>query len=136
MTRWLALMTVGLVAAQVVAQGQDQPSEAPAAQAAADSEPSGAKTAKAEGESAKQATQSSDDLPEAGAAAAAAQQKSPEELAKEKAKKEFEETVARFKKVSDEFNAEIMATIKRKRDARMRRIDIDFEQRIGEPRAA
>ena len=35
-----ALMTVGLVAAQVVAQGQDQPSEAPAAQAAADSEPS------------------------------------------------------------------------------------------------
>ena len=89
MTRWLALMTVGLVAAQVVAQGQDQPSEAPAAQAAADSEPSGAKTAKAEGESAKQATQSSDDPPEAGAAAAAAQQKSPEELAKEKAKKEI-----------------------------------------------
>ena len=125
MTRVLTLALGFFVAAQVVAQGQPDTAE-PSEEA----KPSPAKAGSKEQKSAEQP--SNDDPPEAGAAVAEAQQKTPEQLAKEKAKKEFEETVARFKKVSDEFNAEIMATIKRKRDARMRRIDIDFEQRIGE----
>ena len=117
MTRSVVLVLGLFAAAQVVAQdkpAQPKPDEAAALQV-----------------DDKAATQGADDPPEAGAAVAKAQTKTPEELAKEKAKKEFEDTVARFKKTSDQFNAEIMATIKRKRDARMRRIDIDFEQRIG-----
>jgi len=118
--RMFALALALFAAAQVVAQ--DESAQTPAAPAAAAPE-------KAES---KPAEPSLDDPPEAGAAVAKAQEKTPEQLAKEKAKKEFEETVARFKKTSDDFNSEIMATIKRKRDARMRRIDIDFEQRIGD----
>jgi hypothetical protein len=100
--RMLALALALFAAAQVVAQ--DESAQTPAAPAPEESE-------------SKPAEPSLDDPPEAGAAVAKAQEKTPEQLAKEKAKKEFEETVARFKKTSDDFNSEIMATIKRKRDA-------------------
>ena len=90
MTRVLTLALGFLLAAQVVAQGQPE-SAKPTAEAN-DQAP------KADPPDQKSAEQSAnDDPPEAGAAAAAkAQQKTPEQLAKEKAKKEFEETVARF----------------------------------------
>ena len=105
MTRSVVLVLGLFAAAQVVAQ--DKPAQPKPAEAAAP---------KADD---KVAAPDADEPPEAGAAIAKAQAKTPEELAKEKAKKEFEDTVARFKKTSDQFNAEIMATIKRKRDARM-----------------
>jgi cellulose synthase operon protein C len=52
--------------------------------------------------------------------------------AEQVAKRDFAETVKRFQKVSDDFNQEILATIRRARDARVRRIELDFEKRINE----
>ncbi|MDE0881785.1 MAG: tetratricopeptide repeat protein, partial [Myxococcota bacterium] len=108
-----AMLVLGLLAAVSVAAQDSQPGDA-----SAGSQP------------AKAAEPLLDDPPEAGAAVAEAAKKSPEQLAKEQAKKEFGETVERFQKIAQQFDAEILATINRARDARMRRVDIDFEQRI------
>ena len=135
MTRLPVVLLGAFLAVQVVAQDAPVPaSKAPAAEAP--KEAPAAADAKTEGAPASEAAPAASDQlagpPEAGAAVAKKLEKSPEEKARDKAKKEFSETVERFRKISDAFNAEIMATIKRKRDARMRRIDIDFEQRILE----
>jgi tetratricopeptide (TPR) repeat protein len=52
--------------------------------------------------------------------------------AEQAAKRDFAATVERFQKVSNAFNGEILSTIRRARDARVRRIEIDFEKRITE----
>ena len=114
------LSMLGLLTVAGVAPSQDAPASSESAA------PSQGETATEDTPSASEAPAgSSEESPDAAASADAAQEsRDPEHVA-------FEETMARFRAVAEAYNQEVTDVIKRRRNARLERLNIDFEEKMA-----
>ncbi|MEC7751148.1 MAG: tetratricopeptide repeat protein [Myxococcota bacterium] len=114
------LSMLGLLTVAGVAPSQDAPASSESAA------PSQGETATEDAPSASEAPAgSSEESPDAAASADAAQEsRDPEHVA-------FEETMARFRAVAEAYNQEVTDVIKRRRNARLERLNIDFEEKMA-----